>query len=799
MASPGATHRARILCVDDTPENLLALEAILEPLGQELVWAGSGEEALRHLLGDEFALILLDVQMPGLDGFQTAALIKQRERNRHIPIIFLTAISKDPENVFKGYESGAVDYLLKPFDPDVLRTKVAVFVELWQMTVELRRQAELLRLQELAALEQESEARYRFLGNSIPQQVWTALPNGNLDYVNERVIEYFGRSLEELLASGWDDVLHPDDLAVMFARWSASLATGAPYEAEFRIARASDGAWRWHLARALPMRDHEGTIVRWFGTNTDVDDRRTAEDRQRFLAEAGWVLGSSLDYERTLQDAARLAVPRIADLCTVDVLGVGGLERLALAHADPLKVVLAKELEARTLADEGDPILVPELTDDLLEALAGDEAQLEILRSLELRSYISVPLVARGQAFGAITIVTSLDSGRTYDESDLAMTGELARHAAAAIDNARLYEEAERQGRAARVLGAVGDGVVLVDREGMIRLWNAAASTITGLAEARVVGRPMQEVVRGWDEIAERIPVAGGPGSVGRAETLPFELGGRELWLSVSGVGFDEGTVYAFRDLTEERALEELKAEFVATVSHELRTPLAAIYGSAQTIRRPDLDLDDSIRDELLGVIATESDRLASIVNDLLLASHLDSGRLPVSIEHCDALELAATVLDTARTHMPATIELELDAPKRLAPVAADRGQLQQVLVNLVDNAIKYSPDGGEIVLRIGQADSQIRFVVADHGLGIPASEHRRIFEKFYRLDPDMTRGIGGTGLGLYICRELVRRMDGSIWVESTPGEGSKFVVELPVAKSAKPKPATRKRPTKTH
>ena len=803
VTAPG--ERAKILCVDDTPENLLALEAILEPLGQELVRAGSGEEALRRLLGDEFALILLDVQMPGLDGFQTADLIKQRERNRHIPIIFLTAISKDAENVFKGYESGAVDYLLKPFDPDVLRTKVAVFVELWQKTVELGRQAELLREQELAALERESEARYRFLGDSIPQQVWTALPSGNLDYVNERVIEYFGRSSEELLRTGWDDVIHPDDVSLMFARWSEALATGDPYESEFRIARASDGAWRWHLARALPMRDETGGIVRWFGTNTDVDDRRAAEDRQRFLAEAGWVLGSSLDYARTLQDAARLAVPRVADFCAVDVLVEGRLERLALVHVDPLKLVLVKELEPQSLDGDGaegtavaireaGPILVPELTDDLLPGFAADESQLEILRSLELRSYISVPLVARGQAFGAITLVTSADSGRTYDESHLAVAEELARHAAAAIDNARLFEESERRGRAARVLAAVGDAVVLVDREGVIRLWNTAASAITGLPEARVVGRRMVDVVRQWDEIAPLIPVASGPGSAVRTETVPVELVDRELWLSASGVGVDEGIVYAFRDLTEERVLEELKAEFVATVSHELRTPLAAIYGSAQTIRRTDLDLDDSVKDELLGVIATESDRLAVIVNDLLLSSHLDSGRLPVSIEHCDAVELAAAVLDTARTHVPDTIVLELDAPKPLAPVAADRGQLQQVLVNLVDNAIKYSPDGGEVVLRVGQADSLIRFVIADRGLGIPASEHRRIFEKFYRLDPDMTRGIGGTGLGLYICRELVRRMDGSIWVESQPGVGSSFVVELPAAKQPPAKRAPAKR-----
>jgi two-component system, OmpR family, phosphate regulon sensor histidine kinase PhoR len=263
---------------------------------------------------------------------------------------------------------------------------------------------------------------------------------------------------------------------------------------------------------------------------------------------------------------------------------------------------------------------------------------------------------------------------------------------------------------------------------------------------------------------------------------VPVEFGGRELWISGSGVGFEEGTVYAFRDLTEEKRLEEMKADFVATVSHELRTPLAAIYGSAQTIRRTDIELEPEIREQLLGVIASESDRLGTIVNDLLVAGRLDANQLPVTVEHCDPGELATSVVEAARTHLPENVVLELSLPARIPNVVADPGQLHQVLVNLVDNAIKYSPEGGPVLLSVANGDGAIRFAVIDMGLGIPASEHRRIFEKFYRLDPDMTLGIGGTGLGLYICRELVRRMDGKIWVESKPGAGSTFFVELPAA-----------------
>ena len=787
--------RAKILLVDDRPENLLALEAILEPLRQELVRAESGDEALRRLLHDDFAVILLDVQMPRLDGFQTAELIKGRERTRHVPIIFLTAISKDAEHVFRGYESGAVDYMTKPFDPGVLRAKVAVFVELWQKTVELRRHEELQREQDVAALERESQERYQFLGDSIPQQVWTALSDGSLDYVNERVLTYFGRTFEQVIGWGWSELVHPDDLPRCVELWSESVRTGALYEYEFRLRRASDSTYRWHLTRALPMRGEDGEIVQWFGTNTDIEERRVAEERQQFLAEAGWVLGSSLDYERTLADVAQLVVPQIADWCAIDVFVEGRLERLALAHVDPIKRTLARELDepmlkaaraagAAAIRDQ-EPVLVAEVDEAALAAFGFDERQLEIAHAIGPRSYVTVPLVARGEVLGSISLVTDWASGRTYGEDDLALARELARHAAIAIDNAQLYEEAERRAQAARVLESVGDGVVLIDRDGVIRLWNPAAAAIVGLSEADVLGRAIADVIPRWSEIARVVPIASSPAEPVRAVTTPVEIQGRELWISGSGVALAEGVVYAFRDLTEEHRLEKMRADFVATVSHELRTPLAAIYGSAQTIRRPDLDLEDGIRDELLAVIANESDRLAAIVNDLLLSSHLDSGRLPVQIESCDAAELATTVIESARTHLPDGVEVELETAADVPLVAADPGQLRQVLGNLVDNAIKYSPGGGAVSVRVENGEGRVRFTVGDHGIGMPTSELRRIFEKFYRLDPDMTRGIGGTGLGLYISRELVRRMAGTISVESKLGEGSTFVVELPAAKSS--------------
>jgi PAS domain S-box-containing protein len=547
--------------------------------------------------------------MPGMDGFQTAELIKKRERTRHIPILFLTAISKDAEHVFRGYGAGAVDYLMKPFDPLILRAKVSVFIDLWQKSVEIQRQGALLKTQEIAALERESEERYRSLADAVPHIVFTADSTARITYYNERWLDYTG--LPRDANSDWHTVVHPEDIGQLLERWEGAVAGGEPWECEYRLRRASDDVHRWHLGRSVPVRDDAGEVVSWVGTATDIHDRRLAEERQRFLAEAGRVLGSSLDYEQTLADVARLAVPRVADWCTVDIFVDGKLERLALEHVDPLKVTLARELQETMLAAVGaagaaairarEPVLVRNVDDETLASFGFDESQLEIAKALAPRSYVTVPLIARDEVFGSISLVAA-ESERTYDESDLALAQELARNAAAAIDNARLYAEAERRGRAARALEAVGDGVVLVDRAGVIRLWNTAAATITGLPESEVLGRPIADVVDRWDEISPRIPVADKPGDLVHAETVPIEFGGRELWISGSGVGFEEGTVYAFRDLTEERALEEIKAEFVATVSHELRTPLAAIYGSAQTLRRTDIKLEPEIQDQLLGV-----------------------------------------------------------------------------------------------------------------------------------------------------------------------------------------------------
>jgi PAS domain S-box-containing protein len=343
----------------------------------------------------------------------------------------------------------------------------------------------------------------------------------------------------------------------------------------------------------------------------------------------------------------------------------------------------------------------------------------------------------------------------------------------------------QERDQAERVLAHVGDGIFLVDPDGVIQLWNQAAEAITGLRAKAICNRPARDTIPGWAAIQTMVPVASSPeetDELSSAETVPLEVGDKELWLSIVGVALADGTVYAFRDVTRERRLEELRSEFVATISHELRTPLASLHGAALTLREHGDNLNVQTQHDLLDMIAVQSRRLADLVDEILVAGQLDSGSLRVVSEPFDAEELVWAAVAVARMRVGEGTRIDVSVPAVLPRVRGDAERTRQVLANLLDNAIKYSPDGGRIEVTVDADNRHVSFAIRDEGLGIPLGEQERIFDKFYRLDPDQRRGIGGSGLGLYICRELVRSMNGRIHVESDPGQGALFTFELPVA-----------------
>ncbi|HEY2938322.1 MAG TPA: ATP-binding protein [Gaiellaceae bacterium] len=408
-----------------------------------------------------------------------------------------------------------------------------------------------------------------------------------------------------------------------------------------------------------------------------------------------------------------------------------------------------------------------------------------------VRAAMMLPVKHEGQVVGVVQLMTDR---LEYTQEQLELAEGLVGLMGASARNARLYQEAQSEAaararaeataaereHAARVLEAVGDGVFLLDDDGVVRLWNREAELVTGRRRDDALGRPVGELFDRWETIAQEIPVAEGHAPA-RPVTLPVDCAGRELWLSFVAVRSPAGVVYTFRDLSSERRLDEVQSDFIATVSHELRTPMTAVLGAAKTLLRDDIDLGPERRRQLLQMIGDQGTRLTQITEEILLASRLDRGELRLETARLDLGELVRTTVETMRHRLPSSISLTTELESNGAAVG-DRDRVEQVLVNLLDNAIKYSPDGGAVVVSTARVPEAVRVTVQDQGVGIPHTEQSAIFEKFYRADPHLKEVPGGTGLGLYISRELVQRMGGRIGVRSQVGAGSTFFFELPSA-----------------
>jgi two-component system, OmpR family, phosphate regulon sensor histidine kinase PhoR len=406
------------------------------------------------------------------------------------------------------------------------------------------------------------------------------------------------------------------------------------------------------------------------------------------------------------------------------------------------------------------------------------------------RAAMMVPVRHEGRVVGVVQLMSNTAE---YASDDLELFEGLVAQMGAAVRNARLQKErrrlevaeaaaraaaAERQ-QAANVLQVVADAIFLVADDGTLRLWNRAAELVTGVSAERALGRPVGDVFREWDTLVARIPVSE-DGSSARPETVPVDVGNGELWLSFVAVRSADGTVYAFRDETAEHQLDADRSDFIATVSHELRTPTAAIHGAAQTLLRDDIDLPEPQRHELVDVIARQATRLAQITEDVLVATLLDRKALAIEREAVDVAEVARATVEAMRPQLPESVVVHIEVDPGVAAASGAPDRIQQVLVNLLDNAAKYA--GGPVTLRVESTNGVVRISVADSGPGLTLAEQRRVFEKFYRGGPQLTRTSGGTGLGLYISRELVQRMGGRLDVRSEPGAGATFVVELPRA-----------------
>ena len=579
-----------------------------------------------------------------------------------------------------------------------------------------------------------SEDRFRSLVVASAQIVWNADAAGQFTAEQPEWAAYTGTSFEDYGGSGWLRCVHEDDRERVAHAWRNAVAERAMLETGYRL-RRHDGAWRHTAARAVPVLEPGGRVREWVGAVTDVTERVAADEAREFLAETSRVLASSLRYEETLRTVARLAVPRLADWCAVDLLGENGrLERVAVEHPDPERVRLAHEIEARYPADPaaphgvfqvirtGESEMMPDIPDALLERLARDPEHLRMARALGLRSYVCVPLVARDRVLGALTLVHA-ESGRAHGPADLALAEELARRAAVAVDNARLFRETE---------------------EARAQLEQQAAE----LQEAQA-GMEMahDELQQANDELVRR-------------------------------------TAEAERAREAADEANAAKSAFLATMSHELRTPLNAIAGYGQLLEMGIHGPINDMQREYLEKIRRNQAHLLGLINDVLNFAKIEAGQVQYDI--------GDVALDEALFAVEALIEPQVRARglqytyRRGDPavtVRADRERMEQVVLNLLTNAVKFTEPGGRILLHWEGLDGRVHVRVTDTGRGIPPDRLGAIFEPFVQVDPALTRSSEGTGLGLAISRDLARAMKGDLTVESVEGEGSTFTLTLPLGR----------------
>jgi PAS domain S-box-containing protein len=642
-------------------------------------------------------------------------------------------------------------------------------------------------------------------------------PSGRLVYANAPAARALGfANAAELLAA---------PVAEIVGRFALFDEDGQPFPVEslpgrralqgesesavtLSVRNQETGEERWSIVRSSPLTDTAGNVLYAVNVWQDATGQKRAEAAQRFLAEAGEALASSLDVEATLANIARLAVPRLADWCVVHLVREdGSISQLAVAHADPERVAWARWLQEQYPADldsnqgvvrvvrTGLPEIFPEITDEMLVAAARDPEHLAILRLVGFTSAMVIPMIARERSVGVITFVTA-ESRYHYDERDLELKQELAHRAALAVDNARLYDAEraarlqaeEAQVRFRGLFEGVPDAILVIDAEGRFIEANTAACRMLGYDLDVLLTMSLVDLLPSSDEAGAHVSRFGVAGEW-RTESellrrdgthVPVEIWSRRLDLPTGPIGLS-----VVRDISAQREADQIREEVLTAISHDLRSPLNSIKLHAQSLQRlvrrgetPDPKrLDDG-----LSAIDTMSTRVASLLDDVVdMARDRGHQGIPFEPEPTDLVSLAQRCAEEVNSSTGR--DVQVDAPAGTVVGLWDSRGIERVVLNLLTNAIKYSPQGGAVTLQVDRvADDSpphAMLMVQDEGIGIPAPDLSQIFER-YRRGRNVGK-IAGTGIGLTGAKQIVERHGGAIEVASTEGRGTRVTVSLPL------------------
>jgi PAS domain S-box-containing protein len=417
------------------------------------------------------------------------------------------------------------------------------------------------------------------------------------------------------------------------------------------------------------------------------------------------------------------------------------------------------------------------------------------------RPWLVAPMRAQDRLIGAVLVSGRMVSA--YNENDIRLLTILSANAAVIVQNAILFQnvESERDELEA-IISNTSDAIIILDQDDRVARCNAAAESLTGWHSSEVVGRPCEELLLGQMPVAERSTKAGSTlleviekrhmvpyfeGIVVTKEGTERDVAASYSYVRTTGRGEGMGVIIA-RDISKLREVERMKSEFVSMVSHELRTPLGLIKGYASTLLNPQLSIDEATTHRFLLGVDGAADRLAKLIENILSVSRIESGLFRLTTQEMDLSQVIDNAVTTARATAKGH-EITMDLPRNPITVEGDRVQIELVMDNLLGNAVKYSPMGRPIRVELHERGSDVEVTVMDEGIGIAAHHLPKVFDKFYRVEGGYSRRTPGSGLGLYICRNIIEAHRGRIWAESTPGQGSTFAFALPVSQSRQHEP----------
>jgi PAS domain S-box-containing protein len=759
----------------------------------------------RPVLSDDYGSLPEAVPHPVYEAFRSAIVAPMRWSGEVMGILGVG--TRDPERRFTQADSG----LLEAF-----ASLAALSLRNAESFAERSRQAQIQRgFYRIAAVLGEPISRKETF-DALAQAAAESLGGGSAavlmpgdDDLRLAGLHGLPGVLVRFLENGLGDPAGPLRTAARGGRVlaAATLADDDRFDDEWRAATQESG---YSALLAVPVeapRAEEGALVLVFFaeerrfTDDDLELARNlagaargalerselfeGERRARALAQqlarTGTLLATELDPAALLEEVVCQAPALLgADAAVIRLLEGDELIAAAGAGEETGGVLESRMPSTARLAGDAvqsrTPVAVPDARDDqrLLQA--------DRVLAAGYASCVAVPLVgAEGSVHGVLSVYCR--SPRGWREEEVDALAAFAGNASAALSSAELYQNvALEKERSVAILSNIADGIVAVDRDGEVVLWNAAAERITGVPAEDALGRPPGEVLQRDLESGEEAPAG--------ERLVSLRRGGEEVWLSLTEAvmrdptGAIAGRIFAFRDISAERVVEQMKSEFVSNVSRELRSPLTSIYGFAETLMRDDVLFGEEERTTFLSYIASEAARLTAIVDRLLAVARLDSGDLQVQLSPTDVGAVVGEVVAAAKQSLALDgHELALELPPEPLTVDADRDKLRQIVMDLVENAVKYSPNGGPVRVSALRRDDSVEVSVEDEGIGIPQSEQTRIFAKFYRAESDgRDLASGGTGLGLFIAKELLAAMRGRIWVSSREGEGSKFSFSLPLS-----------------